>query len=115
MLIGCITGPDFLAAKTQIELAQKYCNGIELRQDLLQCEPVIPNMDLIITTDANGSGLSDGRTMSTYHNFDETPKNLDEILSQMPTADLYKICTMANSTIDAVINILKMVFGIKKK
>ncbi len=111
MLIGCITGPDFETAKTQLALAQKLCDGIELRLDLLDCSLDLPQMDLIITTDEKGSTLSNGKTISIYHNFEETPQNLEAILESMPTADIYKIATMANSTTDA----LRMLIFCKNK
>lgn len=42
-------------------------------------------------------------TLISYHNFQETPKNLHEILAQMKRrpAAFYKIATLANSTLDA--------------
>ena len=44
------------------------------------------------------------KTILSYHNFDNTPDNLNEVLFSLKkkTADLYKIATMANTTIDAL-------------
>lgn len=105
MLIGCITGPDFATAKSQIEMANSLCNGIELRLDLLETE-IAPLLALakgeVLITQGEQSQTIDGKTISIYHNFDETPQDLDAILEKMPKADIYKIATMANSTIDAL-------------
>ncbi|NGX26708.1 MAG: Shikimate dehydrogenase (NADP(+)), partial [Chlamydiae bacterium] len=101
MLIGCITGPDLETAKSQIKLAQSFCDGIELRRDLLEADITISE-GFVITTENGRSTLSTGQTLSTYHNFDETPEDLDAILKGMPPADFYKICTMANKTTDAL-------------
>lgn len=102
MLIGCITGPDLETAKDQVNIAEQYCDGLELREDLLKCCLDFPKMPLVITTNHKGSTLSDGRTMSVYHNFRKTPEDLDAVLQKMPRADLYKIATMANSITDAL-------------
>ncbi|NGX47709.1 MAG: 3-dehydroquinate dehydratase, partial [Chlamydiae bacterium] len=110
MLIGCITGPDLETTKSQIKLAQSFCDGIELRKDLLETDITISE-GFVITTENGRSTLSTGQTLSTYHNFDETPEDLDAILKSMPPADFYKICTMANKTTDA----LRMLVFVKDK
>lgn len=44
------------------------------------------------------------KIISSYHNFDETPQNLEEILKKMKElpAALYKMATMARSSLDAL-------------
>ncbi len=64
-----------------------------------------------MTTDGEQSTLSNGKTLSTYHNFEETPQDLEAILQQMPPADFYKIATMANKTTDA----LRMLAFVKER
>jgi len=100
MLIGCITGPDLESAKRQMEMAEKFCDGVELRQDLLKV--VLKPNGFVITTDHGQSALSTGKTLSTYHNYKETPEDLEKILSSLPKADFYKICTMAKQTTDSL-------------
>lgn len=102
MLIGCITGPDLETAKRQLKAAKTFCNGIELRKDLLETPFEVPDGFVITTTEMNHSILSDGRKISIYHNFNETPKNLEEILLSLPRADIYKIATMASKITDSL-------------
>lgn len=101
MLIGCITGPDLETAEKQLNMAEKCCNGIELRTDLLKVDIQTPGR-FVLTTENSQSTLSNGKTLSTYHNYEETPNDLEKILSSLPKADFYKICTMANRTTDAL-------------
>ncbi|MDN3506434.1 MAG: type I 3-dehydroquinate dehydratase [Simkaniaceae bacterium] len=96
MLIGCITGPDLETAKDQLKLAEKYCDGVELLTNQVKAK------GFVITTKDGQSTLSNGQTLSTYHNFNETPGDLESILDALPKADFYKICTMANKTTDAL-------------
>lgn len=110
MLIGCITGPDLETVKRQLEMARKYCDGIELRKDLLDCD-VNPTLPFTIITDHHQSRFSDERTISTYHNYEETPENLEQIFFSLPKADFYKIATMANKSTDA----LRMLAFVKDK
>jgi len=100
MLIGCITGPDFETAKMQLDLAKKYCDGVEIRRDLL--EVPIEADGFVIHTDQNDMQLPDGKTMSCYHNFDETPGDLQSVLDGLPHADFYKISCLANSITDSL-------------
>ena len=104
MLIGCITGPDLEIAKRQLKIAEKFCDGIELRQDLLKVD--LKPSGFVITTDHGQSTLSTGQTLSTYHNYKETPEDLEKILASLPKADFYKICTMANRTQEAWWNLV---------
>lgn len=101
MLIGCITGPNLETAKKQLKMAEQFCDGIELRKDLLKQEIEAPE-GFILTTNSGQSTLSNGQTLSSYHNFEETPEDLEEILAALPKADFYKICTMANQTTDSL-------------
>ena len=102
MLIGCITGPDFETAKRQIAFANALCDGIELREDLLESDMSTFAKGLVIFTDHTRSKMSTGKTISTYHNYEETPENLEEIFDAMPPADFYKISTFAKCTTDAL-------------
>lgn len=128
MLIGCITGPDFIAAKRQIAKANLCCDGVELRVDLLsQVEDIGALMALVsgvcILTDPKGdekllrfqpdfltlpwdypTSISPTRTkiIRSYHNWEKTPHNLEQILAAMPPAAVYKLATMAQSTNDAM-------------
>ena len=95
MLIGCITGPDFETAKRQIEKANFLCDGVELRADLLEC-------DLDALTSLVRGKIFNCDDIPTYHNFEETPEDLEGCLAAMPAAPLYKIATMANSSLDAL-------------
>ena len=104
MLIGCITGPDFETAKSQIKVANELCDGIELRQDLLESDSsTLKKLATgeVICTDKEIM-VAKEMTFSCYHNYEETPADLNAILNQMPKADLYKLSTMANSTIDSL-------------
>lgn len=137
MLIGCITGPDFSSAKRQIAKANLCCDGVELRVDLLsQVEDIRALRELIsgvcILTDPKGderllrftpdfltlpwdypSSVSSRKTkiIRAYHNWEETPHNLDQILKSIPPAAIYKLTTMAHSTNDA----LRMLCFVKGK
>lgn len=51
------------------------------------------------------------KILRSYHNTEETPKNLEAILKAMPLADCYKIATTAQSTLDA----LRMLNFVKNK
>jgi len=42
------------------------------------------------------------KRIASYHNFERTPENLEEILLQMGVADYYKVVTYANSSLDAM-------------
>jgi len=110
MLIGCIKGPDLETAKRQLKMAEKFCDGVELRKDLLKQEIEVFK-EFVLTTEDGQSTLSNGQTLSSYHNFEETPEDLEKILSSLPKADFYKICTMANKTTDA----LRMLCFVKDK
>lgn len=102
MLIGCITGPDLETAKRQVESAKILCDGIELRYDLLETLFSVCEGFVITTTEKNSSTLSNGQTLSIYHNFEDTPKDLGKVLASLPSADLYKIATMAKNTTDSL-------------
>lgn len=98
MLIGCITGPDLETAKSQIEKANQSCDLIEPKIPLdslkhLLKKPTYPHTEI-----------------STYHNYEETPDDLEAVLASLPPASIYKISTMANSTLDA----LRMLLFVKK-
>lgn len=101
MLIGCITGPDLETAKRQLSEFEGICDGVEIRADLIKGKHATPQGFHLITN-GDYSTLSTGKTISSYHNFTETPENLEEILHSMPTADIYKIATYANSISDAL-------------
>lgn len=53
------------------------------------------------------------QVIASYHNFEKTPENLEEILKKMQEipAAIYKIATMAHSSLDA----LKMLLFVKKQ
>lgn len=113
MLIGCIIGPDFETAKRQIEKANALCDGVELRLDRLECnsDALIPLVKgEVMLTDTHSRFLHSGKTISTYHNFDETPDDFEAILKSLAHADFYKIACMARSTLDA----LRMLIFAKK-
>ncbi|NGX37797.1 MAG: 3-dehydroquinate dehydratase, partial [Chlamydiae bacterium] len=102
MLIGCITGPNFETAKRQIAIANTICDGIELRVDLLETDMIPFSKGFVIHTHSERSELSTGKTISTYHNYNETPANLEQIFDAMPVADFYKLSTFARSTTDSL-------------
>ena len=104
MLIGCITGPDLETAKSQVLAANEVCEGIELRIDLLRCsvEELTSLAKGVVLLTNNEEIRCQEFTISTYHNFIETPDDLEAVLDQMPEATIYKIATFANSTTDAL-------------
>lgn len=93
MLIACITGPDFQSAKKQLQLAEMYCDGVEMRSDLIQED--LSSLPIPLP-------IFDCNTIPTYHNFSETPQDLDAILEAMPKAPLVKIATRANCVTDSL-------------
>jgi len=126
MLIGCISGPDLLSAEEQIGKANLACAGAELRVDLLEegidlkrllgqiqgisiltaDNPDLLSLEpdyLLVSWDHPERFLSSKtKIIRAYHNYEETPENLEEILEGMPSADLYKIVTRARSTLDGI-------------
>lgn len=137
MLIGTVLGPDLASARRQIETANRLCDGVELRLDHI--DPRIQLQELIahiagitvLTTEHPTEELlaltpdylmipwhiswhiSSPHTqlIRSYHNFDNTPENLEEIIEAMPPADLFKIATFARSTCDA----LRMLLLVRKR
>lgn len=142
MLVGCIIGPSFEKAKSQIKKANLLCDGIELRLDFLEkldlekiqalrmlskgfCIFTHPKikpdfLQKILNFHPDYLDLpwdfpakippSQPKIIRSSHNFEKTPKNLEEITHQMPQADFYKICTMAKSINDS----LRMLDFVKK-
>jgi 3-dehydroquinate dehydratase / shikimate dehydrogenase len=113
MLIGCITGPDFETAKREVQEANLFCDGLELRLDLFVFDPkqLYPFAKKpLFHTDQNGILTPEGERMSVYHNFKETPQDLEAILTAMPLASHYKIATYANTITDS----LRMLAFVKK-
>lgn len=75
-------------------------------QDLLSLKP--DYMDLEHTTDEDFlekiyKDHPQTKVLLSYHNFQDTPKNLDEIFLdlQRKYVDVYKICTQANTITDS--------------
>lgn len=97
MLLACISNP------TEIERAKELCDGVEL------CEP-----KRILIHKGQGSTYIDlpwevpygepQMRVASYHNFEETPEDLDLLFAQMQSqpAAIYKIATMARSGLDAL-------------
>jgi len=137
MLIAAITGPDLSSAERQIKLANELCDGAELRLDLIDkdvnVQELIKQIEgvSVLTSDNPTEELfglepnyltlpwdhpflpvkTKTKTIRAYHNFDKTPENLDEILSRMPAADIYKMVTFAGSILDA----MRMLLFAKKR
>lgn len=93
MLVACITGPDFQAAKKQLEKAKTLCDAVEIRTDMI--EEDISMLDVSLP-------LIDCNEIPTYHNFDETPKDLDAIVSSLKQSPIVKIATKANCVTDSL-------------
>ncbi|NGX40097.1 MAG: Shikimate dehydrogenase (NADP(+)) [Chlamydiae bacterium] len=136
MLIGTITGPGPDLAKRQIEKANQTCDGVELRLDLIgECS--IPELLTeiqgvsILTPEKGDSSFfaygadyltlswddsidivhSQTKIIRSYHNFEHTPENLEEIYEKIPHADVVKIACTALQTTDA----LRMLLFAKEK
>jgi len=93
MLIACITGPDFPSVKKQLEKAHALCDAVEIRSDLLEKDLDLPPIHLPII---------DCSEIPSYHNYEETPKDLDALLASMPKENVVKIATMANCITDSL-------------
>lgn len=94
MLIGCITGPDFRSVKKQLARAKKArCDAVELRCDLISEE--ISSLSIPLP-------ILDCGQMPTYHNFEETPEDLEAILATLPSGEPVKMATWANCCTDSL-------------
>ena len=93
MLVACITGPDFQAAKNQLLKTEGLCDAVEIRHDLIEGDTsqLITSLPLV-----------DCKEIPTYHNFDETPEDLEALLASMKPAPIVKIATMANCITDSL-------------
>lgn len=129
MLIGTICGPTIEKAKSQIERANQLCDGAELRLDLFsEFDPrlisQIKGVSILKTLEETKlkadyidlpwdypDDVTGSKVIRSYHNFEKTPSNLEDIFNQMPKAHLYKIACRAHSTLDA----LRMLAFVKKR
>lgn len=112
MLLACITNPS------QIDRANSICDGVELRSD---CAPFKPRGLILLKSESlplpqlsvepdyidlpwEISFDKPEKRIASYHNFEETPEDLDALFSQMQKvpAHAYKIATMAKSSLDAL-------------
>lgn len=135
VLIGTVVGPDLASARRQIETANRLCDGVELRLDRINADiqellTHIAGITVLTTEEPSEElfglapdylmipwhtswSLSSPHTqlIRSYHNFDNTPDHLEEIIEAMPPADLFKITTFARSTCDA----LRMLLLVRKQ
>lgn len=94
------------AQKTQITDAEKLADVIELRSDLYDCTGIRSEKPLLVTgpdcpVKARYRDGGKGEvTIASYHNFEETPEDLFACLQG--EGDIYKVATMAHSTLDAL-------------
>lgn len=130
MLVGPIVGPGFAKALVQIEKGNALCDAVELRLDRIgslsseEIEALLraANVKTILTHPNRGSkylsfapdylSLSWDEPLVTplprtqiireYHNFNETPENLEAIYQKIPAGDIIKMATFANETTDAL-------------
>ena len=93
MIIACITGPDLPSVKKQLEKAHALCDAVEIRSDLFNEGVKLPQVQLPII---------DCSEFPTYHNFEETPEDLDVLLASMPKGKVIKIATMARCITDSL-------------
>ncbi len=117
MLFAVIIGPTYDTACAQILQANPLAQGIEMRLDLMELtetekEELTQKTALPVIFNSGESFLQFGsQTLFSYHNFEETPQDLQLLFSHLPQADIYKIATMAHSTLDA----LKMLLFVQEK
>lgn len=106
MLVVTLSNPS----NTQMQQAERFADVIELRSDLYNCQGITSKKPIMLTgptvqgvdafwSDGNAVGR---KKVSSYHNFNETPDDLWSILEMLESADVYKVVTHANSTIDAL-------------
>ncbi len=121
MLCVPIVGPTLALAQQQLKEACSCADIVELRTDLFafsDLEPLRQALSIPYIVKGPSLGLTptfldvswgdpvpeNTRCILSYHNFDSTPENLEEILSEMQKtpAAYYKIATMAHSTLDSL-------------
>lgn len=132
MISVVIKGPSLKEAEEQIEKALPYADLVELRLDCfhtLDIEslrkkfsiPMIFKNELAhlkpeyIDLEEGSQNIPKGiNLIISYHNFNETPVDLDAIYKRMQKtpAQIYKIAVMANNTLDAL---RLMIFAKSKK
>jgi 3-dehydroquinate dehydratase/shikimate dehydrogenase len=124
MLFTVIIGPTYDNAKSQILQANDLADGIELRLDLLESlseeekETLYKSSTLPIILNSGGESQTiqsdtSSMTICSHHNFEEVPKNLEQLLGDTlkTPADIYKIAALGHSTLDA----LQMLLFMKEK
>lgn len=80
-------------------------NEREREEKLLELLSLKPDyVDIEYDSSFSGNINPEIKIISSYHNFDETPQNLEEILTKMmeSPAAIYKVATMAQSSLDAI-------------
>ena len=94
---GGFTGTELEREKKLLELLTLKPTYVDLEYDSKFFHKIDPHIQVI----------------SSYHNFDKTPKTLDLVLKKMKEkpAQIYKIVTMAHSSLDAC----KMLIFVKKE
>lgn len=82
------------------EMEKQLLQLAQLNPDYIDIEQTLPSSFI----EEIQKKYADIKIVLSYHNFDSTPKDLEGILDSMrrTTADLYKVVTTANSTIDAL-------------
>lgn len=96
---------------------------IDLLKDLLDLKPEYVDLEVHLSKEVFFYFSSRTKVICSYHNFEKTPEDLEGLLITMQekNAALYKICTTANSSLDALsmlifvsnhINIIGMCMGI---
>ncbi len=113
MLCACIVGPTYQDALSQIDEVKDKADLYELRLDLIQTDKPLQVDKPAIIKKGGQFDLFGDKKIHSYHNFEETPQDLDALYAQMQKdpADFYKIACMAKSTLDA----LRLVVWAKNK
>ncbi len=98
-LCACIVGPTPEEALSQIKQVEGKADLFELRPNF-----ILPLTTPTIIKTGGQFDLFGDKKIHTYHNFNETPHDLDALYKEMQTApaDLYKIALFAKSTLDAL-------------
>lgn len=135
MLVATLPGPTSEEIEQQLFQVQDKVDIVELRPDLYACANLIEiskksSKPLMIS---GGRGISryldipfdqwnenlikqfpDTQLICSYHNFKETPENLNEIFEAMPRGPIIKMATMAHSALDGF-RMLKIVREAKRR
>lgn len=137
MLVASLSGPTIEQTIEQLFQAQDLVDIVELRPDLYSfsnlneifehcAKPImisggVGKSDYIDVpkdqwSDALTKQYPDAEFICSYHNFDETPANLYEILEEMQQypAGIFKMATMAHSALDGF-RMLSFVREVRRK